>query len=462
MVVPHESVAESQSGRVSEDAATRLCDSETLPLCDSGVATRLLPNPPMRRFVALLAFTTTLAAGAATLPAGFSETVISGLSNPTAMAMAPDGRIFVCQQGGALRVVKNNAVLATPFITLTVNSTGERGLLGVALDPDFLTNRFVYIYYTATTPAIHNRISRLTANGDVAVPGSEVVLLELNNLSATNHNGGALHFGRDGKLYAAVGENAVKPNSQTLANLLGKVLRINKDGSIPTDNPFYGSATGDNRAIWALGLRNPFTFAVHPNSGRIFINDVGESQFEEINDGVAGANYGWPDTEGQTSNPAYDSPVFSYANDSGTCAIAGGTFYAPEVRQFPSLYVESYFYSDLCGGWIRRLDPTVTSNGFATGISSPVDQLVGHDGSLYYLARGSGAVVRVRWNQHLEGDVNGDSVVSNADAFYLMNHLYSGGPGPVQGGDVDNNGQVNLADLTYLVNYLLGRGPTPV
>ncbi len=400
--------------------------------------------------------------GAATLPVGFSETAINGLNNPTAMAMAPDGRIFVCQQGGALRVIKNNALLATPFVTLTVNSTGERGLLGVAFDPDFLTNQFVYVYYTATTPAVHNRISRFTAAGDVAAAGSELVLLDLNNLSATNHNGGAIHFGRDGKLYAAVGENAVSSNSQTLANLLGKVLRINKDGSIPTDNPFYGTATGVNRSIWALGLRNPFTFGVHPNSGRIFINDVGQSAWEEINDGEAGGNYGWPDTEGPTGNPNFISPIHSYANDASTCAIAGGTFYAPEVRQFPPLYVESYFFSDLCGGWIRRLDEAATSSGFATGISNPVDQFVGHDGSLYYLARGSGAVVRVRWNQHLEGDVNGDGVTTNADAFYLINHFHAGGPAPVQGGDVNNDGQVTAADLTYLVAYLLGRGPTPV
>ncbi|MFL6247223.1 MAG: PQQ-dependent sugar dehydrogenase [Thermoanaerobaculia bacterium] len=413
------------------------------------------------RYILLLTFT--LSASAATLPAGFSETVISGLSNPTAMAMAPDGRIFVCQQGGALRVIKNNALLATPFITLTVNSDGERGLLGIAFDPDFLTNRYVYVYYTATTPAIHNRISRLTAAGDVAAPGSEVVLLDLNNLSATNHNGGAIHFGRDGKLYAAVGENAVSSNSQTLSNLLGKVLRLNKDGSIPSDNPFYGIASGVNRSIWALGLRNPFTFAFHPNSGRMFINDVGQSQWEEIDDGAAGANYGWPNTEGPTNDPAYVSPLYFYANANAVeCAIAGGTFYAPEVRQFPASYVESYFFSDLCGGWIHRLDQTVTSNGFATGINSPVDQFVGHDGSLYYLARGTGAVVRVRWNQHLEGDVNGDAVVNDADAFYLIRYLHSGGPAPVQGGDVDNNGQVNGNDLAYLVNYLLGRGPTPI
>jgi glucose/arabinose dehydrogenase len=423
----------------------------------------------MRHVFALLALVCLslgipLGMSAATLPPGFSETTIGGLTDPTAMAMAPDGRIFVSQQGGSLRVIKNNALLATPFVTLTVDSQGERGLLGVAFDPDFLTNHFVYVYYTATTPVIHNRISRFTAAGDVAAGGSEVVLLDLDNLSsATNHNGGGLHFGRDRKLYATAGENANKPNSQTLGNLLGKILRINSDGTIPTDNPFYGTATGKNRAIWALGLRNPFTFNVHPNSGRIFIDDVGESTWEEINDGFAGGNYGWPDTEGPTSNPAYITPLHYYANNNAVeCAIAGGTFYAPEVRQFPPQYVESYFFSDLCGGWIRQLDPLVQSSGFATGISNPVDQLVGLDGSLYYLARGAGAVVRIRWNQHLEGDVNGDSATNDADAFYLINYLYAGGPAPVQGGDVDNNGQVNAADLTYLIAYLLGRGPTPI
>jgi glucose/arabinose dehydrogenase len=427
-------------------------------------STLAAPHPIMRRAAFILAFVIFASSiGAATVPSGFSETAIGGLNSPTAMAMAPDGRIFVCQQGGALRVIKNGALLATPFLTLTVNSVNERGLLGVAFDPDFLSNHYVYLYYTATTPAIHNRISRFTANGDVAAVGSELVLLDLNNLSAGNHNGGALHFGRDGKLYAAAGENAVPTNSQTLDNLLGKVLRLNPDGSIPTDNPFFGTATGANRAIWAMGLRNPFTFNVHPNSGRIFINDVGQNAWEEINDGEAGANYGWPNTEGPTDNPAYVPPLHFYANQNAPeCAIAGGTFYAPEVRQFPQTYVESYFFSDLCGGWIRRLDEQVASHGFASGISSPVDQLVGHDGSLYYLARGSGSVVRIRWDQHLEGDVNGDGVTSNADAFYLIQYFHGSGPAPVQGGDVDGNGSVNAADLSYLVEYLLGRGATPL
>src|SRR5262249_14360225 len=160
---------------------------------------------------------------------------------------------------------------------------------------------YVYLYYTATTPTIHNRVSRFTAAGDVAVAGSEAVLLNLNTLSsATNHNGGALHLGPDGQLFIPGREHGHPPAAQALTNLLGKLLRINKDGTIPADNPFYTVASGQNRAIWALGLRNPYTFAFHRTTGRLFINDVGENTWEEIDDGIRGANYGWPETEGHT------------------------------------------------------------------------------------------------------------------------------------------------------------------
>jgi glucose/arabinose dehydrogenase len=313
---------------------------------------------------------------AATLPAGFTEALVSGgLTNPTAMAFAPDGRLFVCEQGGQLRVIENGVLRATPFLTVTVSSTGERGLLGVAFDPNFSSNHFVYVYYTATTPAVHNRVSRFTANGDVAVAGSETVILELNNLSsATNHNGGATHFGPDGKLYIAVGENANGANSQTLTNLLGKMLRINADGSIPSDNPFFAQASGQNRAIWALGLRNPFTFTFQPSSTRMFINDVGQNTWEEIDDGIAGSNYGWPETEGQTSDPRFRSPLYSYAHGTGPflgCAITGGAFY-PNVGPFPASYLGKYFFADYCGGWINHYDPgTGAVASFASGISAP-------------------------------------------------------------------------------------------
>jgi glucose/arabinose dehydrogenase len=316
------------------------------------------------------------------------------------MAFAPDGRLFVCQQGGALRVIKNGALLATPFVTVSTDPAGERGLLGIAFDPDFQGNGFVYLYYTTAVTPKRNRVSRFTANGDVAAANSETVILELNNLSsATNHNGGAMHFGPDGKLYIAVGENANSSNSQTLGNLLGKILRINKDGSVPSDNPFFNTAAGINRAIWALGLRNPYTFAFQPSSGRMFINDVGLSAWEEINDGIAGSNYGWPSTEGPTSNPSFRGPIYAYPHsEAGICAITGGAFYNPTNIQFPSNYFGKYFFADFCAGWIRVLDPTNNSaSDFATGAANPVDLNVTSDGSLYYLARGAGAVFRVQF-----------------------------------------------------------------
>jgi glucose/arabinose dehydrogenase len=342
----------------------------------------------------------------ASLPANFGETQIPGLSSPTAMAIHPDGRIFVCQQAGALRVIKNGALLATPFTTISVNSSGERGLLGIAFDPNYASNRFIYVYYTTATAPIHNRVSRFTAdiaNQDVAVVGSETILLDLDNLSgATNHNGGAMHFGPDGKLYIAVGENANSPNAQTLTNLLGKMLRMNSDGSIPADNPFLGTATGQNRLIWALGLRNPFTFSFQPGTGRMHINDVGQNTWEEVNVGAAGANYGWPTCEGVCGTPGLTNPIYQYANDGSTCAITGGSFYNPTTPTFPAQYIGKYFFADFCGGWLKTLDPlnppaTGTAPDFATGISSPVDIQTANDGSLYYLARGSNSVFRVQY-----------------------------------------------------------------
>jgi len=335
-------------------------------------------------------------APATTLLPEFSEILVAGnITEPTAMTFAPDGRLFVAQQDGDLRVIKNGVLLTTPFLHVNVDSSGERGLLGIAFDPDFATNKYIYIYYTTASSPIHNRVSRFTANGDVVVAGSEVPIFNLDNLSgATNHNGGAIHFGADDKLYIGVGENANAANAQTLSNLLGKILRINKNGTIPTNNPFYNQASGKNRAIWALGLRNPFTFAFQPGTGRMFVNDVGSGTWEEINDGIAGSNYGWPDTEGPTSDPDFRSPLFAYRHDgagtAGGCAINGGAFYNPDFVQFPAEYVGTYFFGDYCRRWIRSYNPvTDTAQDFATDTAaSLVDIKVAPDGSLYYLARG--------------------------------------------------------------------------
>ncbi len=335
------------------------------------------------------------------VPSGFvDETIVTGLLDPTAMALAPDGRVFVCQKVGALRVIKNGTLLSTPFLQLTVDGLGERGLLGIAFDPSFTQTRYLYLYYTATTPTIHNRVSRFTASTadpDRVEAGSETVLLELPTLNAGNHNAGAIHFGRDGMLYIGVGENAVGSNSQSLTNPLGKLLRIARDGSIPADNPFFASTTGTSRAIWAFGLRNPFTFDIHRTRGDIFVNDVGDANWEEIDVVVAGANYGWPLSEGPTSDPRFTAPIHAYTHSSG-CAITGGTFYDPPVVQFPSSYVDDYFFSDLCGGFIRHLDvASGVVSDFAVGAQGPIDLEVGPDGALYYLHLGTVAGVgRIR------------------------------------------------------------------
>ena len=257
--------------------------------------------------------------GTRTQPQGVTrnENWVTGLASATAIAQAPDGRLFVAQQGGALRVVKAGVLLPASFVSLAVDAAGERGLIGVALHPAFASNGWVYVHHTTASGGTHNRISRFTASTadpDLVQAGSEVVLVDLPALSsATNHNGGALHFGVDGKLYVGVGDNANSANSPRLDTPLGKLLRFNDDGSIPTDNPHFATQTGLARAIWARGLRNPYTFAVQPGSGRIHINDVGQNTWEEINLGVAGADYGWPASEGPDSITAGRSaPLFTY------------------------------------------------------------------------------------------------------------------------------------------------------
>ena len=351
------------------------------------------------------------ARAATTLPSGFTTSqFVSGLARPYQMGFAPDGRVFVSQQGGKLRVVKNGALLATPFVTVPVDTAGDRGLIGVAFDPSFAVDPWVYVYYTATTPTIHNRVSRFRALGDVAVAGSEQVLMDFETLgTSTTHNGGSLNFGPDGKLYITTGENAQQGGTlaQSMTSLLGKALRINRDGTIPEDNPFYATATGNYRAIFSLGLRNPFTSAIQPGTGRWFINDVGAGTWEEINDAAAGKNYGWPNTEGQTSDPRFTSPLFAYNHgwtDTTGCAISGGTFYNPATPQFPAGYVGDYFFADYCTGWIRRFDPADGSvTPYASGVEGPVDMDIGADGNLYYLTRSMetgnpGAIYKVQYS----------------------------------------------------------------
>ena len=331
--------------------------------------------------------------GPVKLPPRFElSKVVGGLNAATALAVAPDGRAFVCEQTGALRVIKGGRLLPEPFLTLTVDSRWERGLIGIALDPAFDDNGFVYVTYVSAEPYPHHRISRFTARGDVALPGSEIVLLrgddqrKLGGVVPAGHQGGALHFGRDGKLYVGIGEQTARQPAQRLDSFQGKLLRINPDGTIPEDNPFFTKAQGKYRAIWAIGLRNPFTFAVQPGTGRIFINDVGDNKWEEVDEGIAGANYGWPESEGATRDPRFRGPIHTYP----VASVAGGAFCPSGPSSgFPAKYQGKYFFMDFVHGWIKVLDPDHPSRveTFATGLTRPCDLTFAPDGGLYVLLR---------------------------------------------------------------------------
>lgn len=360
----------------------------------------LLKLPFCSRFrtVALLALLFALPfgwAGAQTFPSNFAGVQIATGLDPVGMDVAPDGRVFLAEKSGKVRIIKNEALLPTPFVTIpNVDNFNERGLLKVLVDPDFATNGYVYVYYTFKSAAntSNNRVSRFTASGDLAVAGSERVLIDIDPLGPVGyHNGGGLAI-RNGKLFISVGENTVAANAQSFTTLKGKVLCINTDGSIPTDNPFYNSATGINRAIWALGFRNPFRLAAQPGTGRLFANDVGASTWEEINDVTAGKNYGWPGIEGvrttQTLPANYQNPFYAYDHSAG-CSITAGAFYNPTTATFPAAYIGKYFFGDYCGGWIKTLDlSTKAVATFATGIDRPLDVAVGKNGTFYFIARG--------------------------------------------------------------------------
>jgi putative heme-binding domain-containing protein len=386
-----------------------------------GLADGLTPA----EFTDLIAYLTTLRTGPEPtpgegrtgplkLPAGFkAKVVVSGLTGATALEVAPDGRIFVCEQTGRLRVIKHGKLQPKPFVILPVDATWERGLIGVTIAPDFPKTPHVFVCYVAARPYPHHVVSRFTARGDVAEPGSEKILLEgddqrkLGGTIPAGHQGGAIHFGKDGKLYIAIGDQTAGKPAQELNSLLGRLLRLNPDGSLPADNPFFSRAAGKYRATWALGLRNPFTFAVQPKTGRLFINDVG-GRAEEINEGARGANYGWPTVEhGPTTDRRFRGPIHHYP----TACIAGGAF-APTDLRWPKPYRGQYFFGDFNHGWIKRIDPArpAVAKPFATGLRRPVDMRFAVDGSLYVLVRdawvidksfkgGTGGLLRIRYKE---------------------------------------------------------------
>lgn len=384
------------------------------------------------------------------LPTGFVEKLIAQNLDPTDMVIAPDGRIFITIKSGRILIIENGVLSSSLLLTLSVDNFNERGLGHIVLDPNFNANNYYYVYYTVPNSNF-NRVSRFTANGNSTLPGSEFVLLDLDVLSGTIHNAGDMVFGLDGKLYITSGDGANPASSQSFSSLLGKVLRINSDGSIPTDNPYYATSSGKYRAIWALGFRNPFSTDIQPGTGTVLVSDVGQETWEEINEVQAGKNYGWPGIEGPRTNQIppinYKDPLFAYQHGTGIdrgCAIVGASFYNPAIIDFPAEYVGKFFFADYCNGYIKYIDATNgTVKVFATGISRPVAILTAPDGSLYYLARaGQG------------GGSQEDNTSSSNGTLWKVNYTGSGAP------SISSQPQNTFAAIGDVVRFNTGASGT--
>jgi glucose/arabinose dehydrogenase len=342
------------------------------------------------------------------VPPGFTQrAVMRQLPRATDMAFAPDGRLFVTLKSGVVRYRRTNGTVGTLLnFSRMINDDGERGLLGIAVAARFASNHHLYLVYTHRATRrlpVHNRLVRVTVRNGRLAPGSQRMLFRFDGQQAMRHVGGSVQVGPDGKLYVSHGENGRASLAQSLGSVLGKIVRLNRNGTIPVDNPFFNRASGRNRAIWARGLRNPFKFAFDPRTGRGFVNDVGAQAWEEINRLSRGGNYGWPIEEGPENGPRFIPPLFAYrhgATGSTGCSITGGEFYRSARRNFPARFVGDYFFADFCNGWVRRYDRrTDRVAGFATGLGSPVDLEVGRAGALYVLVHGQpGRVVRIRFN----------------------------------------------------------------
>ncbi len=341
--------------------------------------------------------------------------VATGLSSPLYLtAPAGDPRLFVVEKTGAIRIVKDGALLPTPFLDLSgaVSNGGEQGLLSMAFHPDYATNGFFYVDYTdldGNTQVVRYGVQ--AGNPDAADPASAKTILTVEQPFA-NHNGGLLLFGPDGKLYIGLGDGGSGGdplgNGQSLGTLLGKILRIDVDAgdpyAVPADNPFVGHA-GARGEIWAYGLRNPWRFAFDAESDRLYIADVGQGAWEEVDvvpAGDGGRNFGWNIMEGahcynasSCDQTSLTLPVLEYSHADG-CSITGGFVYrgslAPAVRG-------QYFYSDYCSGFLRSF----TFDGTAATDTTTWDvgdignvQSFGEDaaGELYILST-NGTVYRV-------------------------------------------------------------------
>tara|TARA_R110000850_G_scaffold150497_1_gene273161 strand:+ start:52975 stop:54297 length:1323 start_codon:yes stop_codon:yes gene_type:complete len=341
------------------------------------------------------------------------ELIASGFNNPLEIKHAGDDRLFIVEQGGQIKILNSDgSVNTTPFLNISslVSSGGERGLLGLAFHPNYASNGFFYVYYTNTSG--NTQISRFTVSGDpdVADPASELQMLSFNQ-PFTNHNGGHLAFGPDGKLFIASGDGGSggdpQNNSQTLSTYLGKILRLDVDVPapyIPADNPFIDdSAVLDE--IWAYGVRNPWKFSFDTETGELWIADVGQNALEEINkepSTVGGLNYGWRCYEGNNpfntnGCPPVEELTFPYAEYSSNgprCSVTGGYVY--RGAEFPAIQ-GLYFFADLCTGEIGTIneDGELTFYGPFGGLSSITSFGVDVNDNLYLASFGTDAIYKI-------------------------------------------------------------------
>ncbi len=307
------------------------------------------------------------------------QTIASGLSSPVDLqSPAGDSRQFVVEQPGRIRIIQNGQLVSTPFLDIRskVGSGGERGLLGLAFHPNFATNRFFYVNYTDLSG--DTRVERYTvpaATPNIADPATAKLIITIDQ-PASNHNGGQLQFGPDGKLYIGMGDGGgggdTDNHAQNRGDLLGDLLRVDVDAGdpygIPADNP-YATSTQFRGEIWAYGLRNPWRFSFDRTSGLLFVADVGQNEFEEINAvsaTQANINYGWRLMEGaHCFNPSncntngLQLPVHEYSHNDG-CSVTGGYVYRGSA--IPGI-VGHYFYSDFCSGFLKSFRVV---NGAAT------------------------------------------------------------------------------------------------
>ena len=332
------------------------------------------------------------------LPADLDRTIIaSGLDQPTDFRFLPDGRILVVEKTGGVKILENTSQLSTPITAGVIGAATDRELGAVELDPDFEDNGHFYVAYTTTD--YHDRLSRFTLNGDAVDLASEFVLIEAAD-SGPMHHGNTMLFGPDGKLYWAFGDNAFNTNGQDLATIYGKILRINPDGTIPEDNPFYNTP-GARKEVYAYGFRNPFRMTFTP-TGELLVGDVGDQAWEELNNVVAGGNYGWPSAEGSCSDCGYVDPVYEYphtpppgrAGSITTVTVYSGT-------SLPEQYQNKVFVSDYTLRWMKVLtfDQTYTTvldeQTIDTDAGTAVQLLEGPDGNLYQLNIFPGTLYRI-------------------------------------------------------------------